>query len=64
MSEELDDFQIKPLTEGLGFHKKAVRLGEKVLKTGISQDNIKKSMPSVPPESFFDQGNSQSRENV
>ncbi len=61
MSEELDDFQIKPLTEGLGFHKKAVRLGEKVLKTGISQDNIKKSMPSVPPESFFDQVNSQSQ---
>ncbi|MCB0361860.1 MAG: RDD family protein [Bdellovibrionales bacterium] len=59
MSDAYDDFEIKPLTKGLGFHKKAVKLGESVSRSGISHNSMKRPLPSVPPESFFDpeQGN-------
>lgn len=54
MPESYDDFQIKPLTKGLGFHKKAIQLGEMVSQTGLSQDQLQKPIPSAPPEAFFD----------
>ncbi|MCB0363723.1 MAG: hypothetical protein KDD35_13440, partial [Bdellovibrionales bacterium] len=54
MSDAYDDFQIKPLTEGLGFHKKAINLSEQVSRSGMSQENIQRPIPEAPPSAFFD----------
>ena len=35
-----DDFQFKPLTEGLGFHKKTLELKDEVLKSMPTQTGI------------------------
>lgn len=43
--DPLDDFEFKPLTEGLGFHKKSVNLKEQVKEAGL----VEKSMPKNPP---------------
>ncbi len=53
MANNYEDFQIKPLTKGLGFHKKAIRLGETVQQAHLTQEKMKQSLPSIPPESFF-----------
>lgn len=48
-----DDFQMKPLTAGIGFHKKSVSLKEHIAKSGLSQDNMKRSLPPKPPEELM-----------
>ncbi|MCB0422954.1 MAG: RDD family protein [Bdellovibrionales bacterium] len=45
-----DDFEMKPITEGLGFHKKAVRLNDKVLESKALKDEINSVLPKAPPE--------------
>lgn len=54
MSDAYDDFQIKPLTKGLGFHKKAISLSDQVSRSGMSQDQGIKPIPTAPPDEFFD----------
>ena len=54
MSDAYDDFQIKPLTKGLGFHKKAISLSDEVSRSGMSQENSHKPIPGAPPDEFFD----------
>ncbi|MCB0367350.1 MAG: hypothetical protein H6624_11015 [Bdellovibrionaceae bacterium] len=54
MSDAYDDFQIKPLTEGLGFHKKAINLSEQVSRSGLSQESSHRPIPEAPPAAFFD----------
>jgi len=47
--DPLDDFEFKPLTEGLGFHKKSVNLQEQVKEAGLVEKSMPKSTPAAPP---------------
>ncbi|MCC7405863.1 MAG: RDD family protein [Bdellovibrionales bacterium] len=53
MSDAYDDFQIKPLTQGLGFHKKAINLSEQISRSGVPQESIQRPIPEAPPAAFF-----------
>jgi uncharacterized RDD family membrane protein YckC len=46
--DQTDDFEMKPLTAGLGFHKRSVSLKEHVANSGLVQQNLRRSLP-VPP---------------
>lgn len=52
--DPFDEFEMKPLTSGLGFHKKAVNLGEEVKKAKLTEDTVRRSVPSSPPEDLLD----------
>lgn len=47
--DQLDEFEIKPITPGLGFHKKPVSLKDHVAKAGLSRDKTTR-MPTAPAE--------------
>ena len=47
--DPLDDFEFKPLTDGLGFHKKSVNLKEQVKEAGLVEKSLPKNPPSAPP---------------
>jgi hypothetical protein len=49
--DPLDEFEFKPLTEGLGFHKKTIRLQEQVQRSRMVENSLGVSLPpSAPPE--------------
>jgi hypothetical protein len=45
--DQFDEFEIKPLTAGLGFHKKPVSLKDHVAKAGLSREKTAR-MPTAP----------------
>ncbi len=45
-NDPMEEFEFKPLTEGLGFHKKQVDLKGQVQKSGILQAELGKTIPS------------------
>lgn len=47
--DPLDDFEFKPLTDGLGFHKKSVNLKEQVKEAGLVEKSMPKNPPQAPP---------------
>lgn len=47
--DPFDEFEFKPLTDGLGFHKKTVDLKEGLKKSGVLQDELS-SLPSALPK--------------
>lgn len=47
--DPFDEFQFKPLTEGLGFNKKTKPLTEMVKSAGLAEDHLQ-TLPSQPPE--------------
>lgn len=49
-----DEFEMKPLTPGLGFHKRQISLKEHIMKTGLAQQNLRKSLPAEPPPELLD----------
>lgn len=51
--DPLDEFEFKPLTDGLGFHKKAVRLSEQVKSSRLVEDQVGKLIPTPPPMNSF-----------
>ena len=48
--EKNDDFEMKPLTAGLGFQKRHISLKEHMAKSGIATQNLRKNLPQLPPE--------------
>ncbi|MBC86575.1 MAG: hypothetical protein CL677_05285 [Bdellovibrionaceae bacterium] len=52
--DTLDDFEMKPLTKGLGFHKKSQTSHKRQRKAELAQDVIPKSIPKSPAESLFE----------
>lgn len=63
--DPFEEFEIKPLSEGLGFHKKTVPLAEQVKKSGLAEANAsqiptlsnsdrEKMQPSPRPQAFAD----------
>ena len=52
--DPFDEFEFKPLTDGLGFHKKAVSLKENLKKTGVALDELQTIPTSVPRNAIDD----------
>jgi hypothetical protein len=46
--DPFDEFEFKPLTEGLGFHKKTVSLKEGLRKSGVIEDELATVPANVP----------------
>jgi hypothetical protein len=49
MADPFDEFEIKPLSEGLGFHKKSIPLSEQIKKSGLVESRTAQ-MPSLSGE--------------
>lgn len=52
--DQTEDFEMKPLTPGLGFHKRQLSLKEHLAKTGVAEQSLRSSLPTVPPAEMFD----------
>jgi hypothetical protein len=52
--EPFDDFEFKPLTEGLGFHKKAEKIRSDIKASQLGNDVAARTMPSAPPRSLLE----------
>ncbi len=50
-----DDFEFRPITKGLGFHKKPISLKEEVVKTELINKALPKSVPHRPAARFLQQ---------
>lgn len=50
--DPFEEFQFKPLTEGLGFHKKQEKLKEQVSKSGLVDEHLSAILPSSPKMEF------------
>lgn len=46
--DPFDEFEFKPLTDGLGFHKKAVSLKEGLKNSGVLEDELQGIPASMP----------------
>lgn len=51
--DPFDEFEFKPLTDGLGFHKKTVSLKEGLKKSGVLEDELQ-SVPVTVPKSLLE----------
>lgn len=52
--DPFDEFEFKPLTDGLGFHKKAVSLKDGLKKSGVLEDELQ-TVPSSIPKGLLDE---------
>ncbi|MGZ3723691.1 MAG: hypothetical protein ACXVA9_12200, partial [Bdellovibrionales bacterium] len=52
--DPFDEFEFRPLTDGLGFHKKTVTLKEGLKSTGVLDDELQ-SVPMSMPKSLLDE---------
>lgn len=52
--DPFEEFEFKPLTDGLGFHKKAVGLKEGLKVSGVLQDELQ-SIPVTVPKSVMEE---------
>ncbi len=52
-SDPFDEFEFKPLTDGLGFHKKTVSLKDGLKQSGVLEDELR-SVPSTIPRGMID----------
>ncbi len=55
--DPFDEFEFKPLTDGLGFHKKSVSLKDGLKQTGVLEDELQ-SVPMTIPKGISDALNS------
>jgi hypothetical protein len=62
--ESGDDFEMKPLTAGLGFHKKSVSLREHISKTGLSEQAVRRNLPSAPPNELLEPNTNRSSRQI
>jgi hypothetical protein len=54
MEQDQDDFEMRPLTAGLGFHKRSVSLKEHVANSNIVQQNLRRSLPLPPADEMLE----------
>ncbi|NJL25897.1 MAG: hypothetical protein HC902_12510, partial [Calothrix sp. SM1_5_4] len=52
--DPFDEFEFKPLTDGLGFHKKTVSLKEGLNKSGVLEDELH-AVPAVVPKALLEE---------
>ncbi len=48
-----EDFEMRPLTAGLGFHKRSVSLKEHVANSGIAQQSMRRGLPNPPADEML-----------
>jgi hypothetical protein len=54
MADPFEEFEFKPLTEGLGFHKKAEKIKNDIKTSNLGEERTNKpSIPEVPPRSIL-----------
>lgn len=53
--DPFDEFEMKPLTEGLGFHKKAVKLKETVKQAKLLDEEISSGLPESVPHDLLEE---------
>lgn len=51
--DQADEFEMKPLTPGLGFQKRQINLKEHMAKAGTSTNRIRKSLPEKPADELL-----------
>lgn len=51
--DPFDEFEFKPLTEGLGFHKKSLSLKEGLKSSGVIEDELQ-SIPATMPKNMIE----------
>ncbi len=51
--EPFENFEFKPLTEGLGFQKKAEKLKHDIKKANIGERKVGRSVPDMPPSGLL-----------
>lgn len=51
--DPFDDFEFKPLTEGLGFHKKAEKIKADIKSSQLAKEKVSRSVPEAPPRSIL-----------
>lgn len=47
MADPFDEFEFKPLTEGLGFHKKAEKIKHDIKETNLGQEHVTEPGPEI-----------------
>ena len=52
--DPFEEFEFKPLTDGLGFQKKASGLKAQTRQTQMVERELDRKIPTPPPENFFD----------
>lgn len=53
MADPFDEFEFKPLTEGLGFHKKAEKIKLDIQSADLAHEKMSRVVPDVPPPSML-----------
>lgn len=63
MSDPFEEFEFKPLTNGLGFHKKAINLKDETDTAEIVEQKVSRSVPTVPSDLLADEPRQQEASN-
>ncbi len=50
---DFDEFEFKPLTEGLGFHKKAEKIKTEIKSASLARETTARAIPEAPPRSIL-----------
>jgi hypothetical protein len=53
MMDPFDDFEFKPLTEGLGFNKKADKIKSEIKSVSLGHEMVTRAVPEVPLRSLL-----------
>src|SRR4051794_28880610 len=53
--DPFDEFDFKPLTEGLGFHKKAEKIKHDIKSSNLGKEKAVRSVPETPPRALLHQ---------
>ncbi len=59
-----DEFEMRPMTAGLGFQKRMVSLKEHMAKTNVSQNVLRKSLPHDPPQELLHDNRTRSSKQI
>lgn len=51
--DPFEEFEFKPLTDGLGFHKKAEKLKQDIQLTNLSEEKVARVVPEPPPKNLL-----------
>lgn len=52
--DPFEEFEFKPLTDGLGFHKKSISLKDGLKRSGVIEDQLQ-TVPASMPKSFLEE---------
>lgn len=62
--DEIEEFEMKPLTEGLGFESKSRSLRDSVRQSGLVTHQVSRSLPTSPPPEEFEEPKARDSEEV